>query len=631
MQVDIKDTVMDIVNLKSTDIRNYFNKYKVEQKFICTLNDKMIDSDHVDDRVIYKCKELSPKSKDYISIKWNLIRALLSNMDRTEKMWDIYARGIDKKNIELSNMIKEIILEVKEYKKSCESCISIHSSIEQMDIKNLQKFNIPNEYFIYANNNGIKKLGDLRYDINFLENYASTEIKEALESKLEDFALKIVALDNRSYNILNEYYTNEKTLEEVGNEFGLTKQRIAQIILKERVTATQLLEESLNARCIDMLDLDDCSEIFINILLDDRKLDLLNLYIINDTILNKFRKLEDSIHEIISDSLWKEDIGDKLRNRIESLELSSFIDVDIIFKKLNRKNSGYRCSKDAIIAYKNISNALADIRSQVIKYYYPNGVFISQYNIDNIVNLTNEIAGKNKDNSPMFVKNILNKMYILRDKNTYIHPDLVHLSDSMQSKIKEYALQRKGIDLIYGVVFRLFKDELIKDGIDNEYYLHGAMSKYLSDTLDIRARSFSVKGYESKDIVDILENISYEEKRVVNLSELERIIDKEYYKALVGKINKTDTILNYGEYNVYSVRNLDIDSIEKANIRKIIDQYIKDDILDCDELYNEKDSLFCKTMLDAKITNSMALKNLIKYVFSSEFDRLPGNNNLIRV
>ena len=144
MQVDIRDTIMNIMDIKSNNIRDYFKKYRVERKFIGLIGDDNIDN--IDDSFIYKCTELSTSSKDYISIKLNLLKVLLQNMDRTERIWSIYANNIDQKNLELKTMIQDIVSEVKVSKANHKNKLTINKELEDMSVYSLSALDIPNSY-----------------------------------------------------------------------------------------------------------------------------------------------------------------------------------------------------------------------------------------------------------------------------------------------------------------------------------------------------------------------------------------------------------------------------------------------------------------------------------------------------
>lgn len=625
MQVDIRDTIMDIMTIKSLDVRDYFNKYKIERKFLEILRDNSIDT--VSDNVIYRCNELSPASKDYISIKLNLIRVLLKNMDRTEKMWNIYINHMDQKNLELRDMIRNVVGEVKKSKLEHNNALELDESLENLSVYNLKALNIPSHYIKYAKNNQIETFKDVRADINFIENYNNEYISSMFQLSLEDFILSVLKKDERSYKMV-VMYENGMTLENIGDRFGLSKERVRQIIAKSRYTVTELFSDGVSDK--DIVDLDEYSELLQSMLLDDTKTSLLNYFISDDSLRVKFLELEDLIKLSMEDSIWIDSLRVSIKEDIDRLNLSNYISVDIIFNKL-KNNENFRVSKHAIVSIKEISGSVSNIRVEVIKHFYPDGIFISQKNIDNVVNLTNEITGKNKDNSSYFLKNSITSICVLRDKNTYIHPDLIDINENLIDKIKDYAIERPGVELFYGTIFRFFEDELKRNGIDNEYFLHGVMDKYLSDILEIKARSYYVKGYETKKIFELIEEISYNEKRKVSLDELSDYIDRDCYKSLLNKANALDYILTYSNNEFYSYRNIVLTDSDIEKLRKVINDTILYGRLDCDDLYKSmSNDEELKTILEVnKIDSGRSLKSLVRRVFKSEFDGVPANNTLI--
>lgn len=626
MQVDIRDTIMDIMDIKSSNIKDYFNKYRVERKFIGILEEKDLnDMSDIDDSVIYKCNELSPSSKDYISIKLNLIKVLLNDMDRTEKMWSIYVNNIDKKNLELKEMIRDIIKEVKVSKYNHNSKLNLNEELASMSVYSLRVLDIPNSYIRYAENNKVATFKDVASDINFIENYSSESIVRLLGMNLEDFIESVIMRDTRSYEIIKLYNNGEK-LESIGNRFDITKERVRQIVSKLRYMVTDLFIDGTSDK--DIVDLDKYKEIIQKTLLDTNKINLLNLFINDEDLKEKFDLLEDSILNDLINSIWINELELLIKNDIERLNLSNYISVDIIFKKL-KNNENFRVSKYAVVSNERVSGSISNIRIEVIKHLYPNGIYISQENIDNIVDITNEITGKNKDNSSFFLKNSIVKVCVLRDKNTYIHPDLINIDENLVKDLRDYILDRSGVELFYGTLFRVFEDRLRNQGIDNEYYLHGVISKYFSDIVEVKARSYYVKGEHTRKILDLVDEMSYQEKRVVSLDELNKFIDKDCYKSLINKANALENLLNYDNNSFYSYRNIVISESDKAVLNKYINDSILYNRLDCDELFEKiKDN---EILTRNKIDNSRALKSLIRRVFLGEFDGIPASNVLSRV
>lgn len=623
MQVDIRDTIMNIMDIKSNNIRDYFKKYRVERKFIGLIGDDNIDN--IDDSFIYKCTELSTSSKDYISIKLNLLKVLLQNMDRTERIWSIYANNIDQKNLELKTMIQDIVSEVKVSKANHKNKLTINKELEDMSVYSLSALDIPNSYIRYAENNKITTFKDIASDVNFIENYSDASTIKLLSLNLEDFIESIIMRDERSYEIITLYNSGCK-LESIGNQFGITRERVRQIVSKIRYKITDLFIDGTSEE--ELVDLDNYKEIIQKSLLDTNKISLFNLFTSKDGLKAKLSLLEEAVLASLDKTIWIDELMNLIEDDIERLDLSSYISGGIIFKKL--KNSGnFTISEQAIVSNEKLTGSISDIRTEVIKRLYPNGVYISQENIDNIINITNEVTGRNKDNSSFFLKNSIVKVCVLRDKNTYIHPDLIDVPGKLIEELKKYILDRPGVELFYGTIFRTFEDKLRKYGIDNEYYLHGILDKYLSDVIEVKARSYHVKGHKAKRILDILEELSYNENRIVSLEEFNRFIDRDCYRSLINKANSINDLLNYDNNSFYSYRNVVITDEDRVRLDKIINESILYNQLDCDDLFEriKGDDILTKN----KVYTSRALKSLIRRIFLNEFDGIPASNVISRI
>ncbi len=339
------------------------------------------------------------------------------------------------------------------------------------------------------NNEITKKLMDEKYNVSSPEELVKILYSEAIENNKD------------LYSIVFERIINKKTLEEIGNENNVTRERIRQQEAKglriiraiSNILYDIVLKDSNNI-CID--------EKFLNEIFEDAN----NSTIMFDVLKNRseFYHNEYMNRIFIVDNFPEYNI---FFSEIESIlsgdneDSKDFTTIDEIKKKINLIISKYGLEKylscedfNQMIDncnYKQVGNMfmkkgiyIHDIFSDILKEYFPDGMTFDEKNCNLMKQKYFEITG---EKSELSVRNLTAKLQrendvILRGPNTYIHIDNVKIDNNLLEVIRKYILhlfEHEGVPSIYSdKIYSVFKEELNSYGIDNYSYVYGVLRYY---------------------------------------------------------------------------------------------------------------------------------------------------------
>lgn len=375
---------------------------------------------------------------------------------------------------------------------------------------------------------GTKKINEI---INKLEDskYNTTSQIKLLNILFNDF----INESNDLYSIVYERVINNKTLEELGAEKDLTRERIRQLESKGmrvvKSLSNILYDTILNKSdhvCIDEMYLDNIfdnnnkSKLMIKIL-KDREEFYYNSMINKLFVLSSCPECKMFFSEL---DLFLNGTSDDSKDIISEREFKKY--VNGLITKYNFEE--YISYKDCIKSiensnYKFIGNILVkkgiythDIYLKILKEYYPDGMTFNEQNCENMkqkyFELTNEL-------SDLSVRNLTAKLQresevILRGSNTYIHVDNVKIDNNLLEVIKKYInhlFEHEGLPSVYSDrIYNVFKAELNQYGVDNYIYIYGILRYYYPEEFDYN--NFWITRNGKKELTRDLALIDYLKK-----------------------------------------------------------------------------------------------------------------------
>lgn len=362
----------------------------------------------------------------------------------------------------LSNNLRSV-LEKKEILKVKDLCLISNTVILSLFSYNIEKI-LANIYF-YKNTNYFREI--------------SNRINDIFDSQLKNDKIKDIV-----YKRCGICY-KEMTLEVVANQYGVTRERIRQIVAKniERIElkAKRFKKESIILFNI-MVGLEKnylTREQLIDYIKDEYVVDKLcfmcdefNFPIHFDSTYNVLYDPNDyNVSELISDVELK--IG-------KAVGVESTNDYDS-FEKSVIKNR-YRLAPKELMYVKRGVNT-AEIVVEIVDELFPNGFKLG--NDEDFEAVNNAFKNKYKTNCSIGTKHALeadlvryNYCYI--DRGTVVNRKYVpELAPELIAEINEYLSEADDI-VYYQSLFEEFKEKLNEYGVTNRYYLKGLIDNHLS-------------------------------------------------------------------------------------------------------------------------------------------------------
>ena len=286
-------------------------------------------------------------------------------------------------------------------------------------------------------------------------------------------------------SLRNGFTTNEKTLEEIGHIFGLTRERCRQI------------ESKATAKLIAHSDKMVCQLISIFIFLTTP---IERRYVSTETIFNYFEdKLLSKYYLFLIensnlDLKYEADLNIVYNSSLVSIEelTNEIIEAhgSYIYKEKYNSLNGFEQSvvrtkykefNENVYLLKGYTNK--ELVGLIVDDLFPNGYRIG--NNDDYNLLVTEFKNRYKTNevpTDRSVAGFLDRLdYCQINKGTYKNRKLcVQLSQDQVDKIINYILLNQPT-IYYQSIYEKFKDELNEMGINNYFYLKGIIDPYLPE------------------------------------------------------------------------------------------------------------------------------------------------------
>lgn len=419
------------------------------------------------------------------------------------------------------------------------------------------------------------------------------------------------------------------TLENAGAPAGITRERVRQIeklYFKSFIDfykRTRNLIFSLIKSEQFLLDSEivDCFEQNATIF----KYLLVNSYLDDYVYIDEIKKIAFSEH-----IEWYKDLvlyRDSLPQLIDCSNCQSVIDEakKLVSNKVNLTDQEYK--KILFNNYRLIGNQYSTVnltKSQkfvnILKRFFPGIIrvydkqFLSDFRKKYV-----EVYGKDDLDSDRAISGILTGVCVLAGRGEYIYADnKMFLSEEISNKIYDYMIGSGKTTFLSNNLYALFEDDLKKEGINNKYFLHGALRQ-----------RFEGKFFFKKDYISTSEKIPpfYKEifeyvKNSNSFVSFEEIQNK-FIGVPWGIINfavSQEGILNYRSKYIHidllNINNRDVNYLRNVLISSLSDNRIHhiSDLMTYIKLTNKE--LTIKLMLE----DSFGLFSVLEYLFGEEFE-----------
>lgn len=466
---------------------------------------------------------------------------------------------------------------------------------------------------------------DTLNSLKSLNNDYSVNLKENVEdvyATLSEKSLEIIAARNG-------FYDSPMTLEEVGQKYGVTRERIRQVEKKSEIEIKRRAKKVSNQVISLFYHLagDNAKYVAIEKMKaflndDDLSAKLLHIIEISDLCI----KYDDQISVLFNiDLATPEEFANEIMN-----VFGDVIDIDAI-KYLDESEQKviklyYREYKNSVYLRKGLSGS--DLVASVIDTILPNGYKIDDEN--NYAVLNEEIHKRYGDDFDIGSRRALDARimgrddFCLIDRGLYKRKSLcVTLPDELQTLIINYISCHSPL-VHYDTIFQHFKEELKAVGINNKYYLKGLIDPVLPQ--QFKHGKISIQTSQEK--VTSSEAIRMHLRSFNGVFSIEDVRNK-----FKGVPDYTFFNVIYPEMNngLLQMPNLKFVYAEKLSLSESDICKIKSEIESTFELLKE-DTISCrKVFARIALTNKELLKNLtviqdhfsffslIKYLFSKDY------------
>lgn len=592
----IKSDISDIYNLESFIISSSINlNADCYEKFYSSVIMYLVLKAKVNN---YSLKETSIYIYNYLKHYNKNIKILIDNLNKIKKTY--YSLSIYQiftfDNIDKNLMIKNNINTVEE----------------------LCKIN-PNALLVLFSH-------DFGYSINIL-NSLSINIKTVVDDIFKDIEEKNLEILIKRNGYLNK---SKMTLEEIGSEWNVTRERIRQLESKTSKKIKTLAAENINillsfynselGKRKPYITLDKLKNKYEESFL----LKILLLFNYGDTNLtydNNFQIIYDK--EVNNIDIMIEDVVNKLGIVAEPSELEK---ADLFTQNVICNN--YKKITDELYLKKGCM--YRDIFLDLLEELFPKGYKAGSDDDYNI--FIDAVKNRYKIENDLPSKHSLEAMigrgnFIQSDRGEYVPGKYaIKIEQEMLDKILSYIGENEFT--YYNAIYDKFSSYLKKIGITNRYYLKGCLDKYLPEDMTTK-RDYILCGDSQKTPYDIVLNQMHSYEGKFSKADLKKAFagmkDYTVYNYLYNEIDNGLIWISSNEFIYVDKYNMGDDV--KIELKKFIDDLFNS--LDTKLLTSKK--IYAKLQLTNKslfeklnLTNGhFELFSVIKAIYSSYFYSRP--------
>ena len=470
--------------------------------------------------------------------------------------------------------------------------------------------------------------------ISFLK-WLETDIKQLISDSLS----RVYRTDIQKQII--ERRASGTTLEKIGNQFGLTRERVRQIEkkaiknsmwyfsrFKPHYIILAFTESNIFFTNSDMNRvLGHDASVFAYLLEKSNIRDVvwseeLNAFIVgNHSWYNYIIKEIDKFPKhIISAQMI-----DIVRNAKERLNIS--IDDDIVKRVIafHYRQLGDIYSKGRITK--------KDMYKIIFQKYYPYGMkLFDDYEMMRFKARLQDVFG-NIDIGTDDTRSIsmrITDFTILCDRGKYILPDAIQIHTNLLEDIHSYIMNNERSTIMFAEIFERFKLRLLREtNIDNRFFLQGVLKYYWGDDFNFSRDTVSRSSSEDSSIRKHISNFIESQKRIVTTREIRAEFLGITDIVLNTALAENNDILQWGFGEYIHASMINMNEKEEEKLKQALDVELIGGPVSTRVLYDHIFSVDPKLLNDNKIYNHIALFSIYQYIFPDEYAyRRPFISNL---
>lgn len=431
----------------------------------------------------------------------------------------------------------------------------------------------------------------IKLHINELTNVLRL-LRTDIKNMVFDFLYEFIKKCNKKDNDVLLLRSEGKTLEEIGNIYSLSRERIRQI--EKRKLGYFFADENFSKRKL----------VFDFIKFKSKKYNRIHVSELEDIMgdYSKFipyfvkNQINYNFSEIgnvyfydeygilnISEIDWLEDFNNILENSDEILDINEFNSLTLkMVGSLSKEHdsrdiefvSQFLCSKFNKNGnyYTKSGIGIKQRYIFILNKYFKEGIRI--YDSKSLDDFRIKYCHEFKDSS-IFQKGDraisvrLSDVASQVDKGTYTGPEHSPKISKINLKLIEEFIERESRVILTKQIFNEFSTELEKDNIKNRYLLHAELKTNFRNKYFFR-RNYIAKSNDDYNMLDELEFFLSNKKGFITISELDRKFPSVDNIFVLAYLSNSDVYISAFNQRWISINDIDINSEEKLVLKTLI-------------------------------------------------------------
>ncbi|MCP1110884.1 DNA-directed RNA polymerase subunit alpha C-terminal domain-containing protein [Ohessyouella blattaphilus] len=483
-------------------------------------------------------------------------------------------------------------------------------------------------------------IGLLNEDEDTLQNYIRSNNKKLIEgnnillsfvnwckynvqNEIDKFFSQLFENDRLKY-ILGKRARGE-TLEQVGLDMQVTRERVRQI---EKKGSKKFVPWVIGNKIVSKLFIDAKSELSIS---SELLKSSINMYGEEFIYLLKANKVDDVIHDkeldmfVLNDSSLVErvqDFVDELPETFNERKLETFLKEavelfafpeDMVLSVIDTR---YKKTGDM---FHRSRLTLRKMYALVLSKYYPLGMHVyDEMELTKFRQYVFEECGVEITQSNRAVSAILGEVGILCDRGTYRAKEQSYISKGLAKRIYNYVEGGEYPVYMMNVLFSIFEDDLIREGIDNKYYLQGILHELYGDKWQFRRDYVSRDTEFTSFYVGIIQFIK-DSKYPVSKRDIFAAFPGLTEIVLNMATNDKEIINLFGEY--WHSSYLIISENDKQYLKSVVEQHLLiKSVCHCKEIFGYINRDYPSLLSNNNIKTAFSLYSLLEYYFEEDYN-----------
>ena len=255
----------------------------------------------------------------------------------------------------------------------------------------------------------------------------------------------------------------------------------------------------------------------------------------------------------------------------------------------------------------------------ILLQYFPNPVSIYDPSfLKSFRDIYRKLYDDDKIKTDHAIQSIIARVGMLVGRGMYVANDRIFMSESLANEIYDYIINSGRTIFLTNNLFSIFEDKLQAEGIENKYFMQGALKQRFGNKLFFRRDYIST----TEDVTNIygeMYKFIKDANRLITYDEIQEEFKGTPWNVLMMAISQ-EGILNYRAKYI-SVDALTLTDEDKEYLHTVVQSLISDG-----EIHHTNDLLAYIRVTNRKlleklfIEDQFALYSVIEYLFGSEFE-----------